>query len=304
MKKSFVFWVEKYFYNPNALQRLLSILLLPLSSLYCFLMWLRFTLKKEEEFGIKIISIGNLSVGGSGKTPLVTALALKYDDIAVVLRGYGRHSKGLVVVKDRENILCDVSRSGDEAMIYAHKLQNAMVVVSEDRKIAIHKAKEMGAKVIFLDDAYSKHDIKKLDILINVKSKNNFCLPSGPFRERLWNSKTAIVLDEKIHFKRVVELQDARPKMSLVTAIARPERLDEYLPSLHAKHCFPDHYSFKKEELEKILKSDGVDSLLVTYKDFVKVQGFGLPLSLLDMHMEVDDGVLKLIHNYISSSNE
>ena len=264
-------------------------------------MWLRFTLKKEEDFGIKIISIGNLSVGGSGKTPLVTALALNYDDVAVVLRGYGRDSKGLIVVKDRKKILCDVSRSGDEAMIYAHKLENAMVLVSEDRKIAINKAKKMGAKVIFLDDAYSKHDIKKLDILINIKSENNFCLPSGPFRERLWKSKHAIVLDENIHFKRVVQIQNATQKMSLITAIARPERLDEYLPSLESKYYFPDHYSFKKEDLEEIINSDGVDSLLVTYKDFVKVKNFGFPLSLLDMHMEVDDAVLKLIHNYISS---
>ena len=107
--------------------------------------------------------VGNLSVGGSGKTPLVTALAQKYEESAVILRGYGRHSKGLYVVKDFNNILCDVDVSGDEAMIYAQKLAKSIVIVSEDRKIAILQAKEMGAKIIFLDDAYSKHNVKKLD---------------------------------------------------------------------------------------------------------------------------------------------
>ncbi len=136
-------------------------------------MFFRFKSKIAENFGIDIISVGNLSVGGSGKTPLVTALALKYENVAIILRGYGRESKGLHVVSNNGEILVDVNTSGDEAMIYAHKVSNALVIVSEDRKIAIKKAKEMGAKIIFLDDAYSKHDIKKLDLLIDVKSQNN-----------------------------------------------------------------------------------------------------------------------------------
>ena len=86
-----------------------------------------------EDFGIKIVGVGNLNVGGSGKTPLVTALASKYDDVAIILRGYGRNSKGLYVVKDKNTILEDVSISGDEAMIYAQKLKSAIVIVSEDR---------------------------------------------------------------------------------------------------------------------------------------------------------------------------
>ena len=148
-------------------------------------MWLRFKSKSAENFGIKIISVGNLSVGGSGKTTLVTAVALKYENVAIVLRGYGRDSQGLHVVKDKQNILCDVNISGDEAMIYARKLPHAIVIVSEDRKKGILKAKEMGVEIVFLDDAYSKHDIEKLDLLIEVKSQNSSCLPAGPFRERL-----------------------------------------------------------------------------------------------------------------------
>ena len=263
-------------------------------------MYLRFKSKKIVDFDVDIISVGNLTLGGSGKTPLVSALALRYEKVAIVLRGYGRDTKGLYVVKDFKKILCDVKVSGDEAMIYAHKVPHAIVIVSEDRKEAILKAKEMGAKIIFLDDAYSKHDIKKLDLLIEVKVKNTNCLPSGPLRERLWNSKEVFVLKDGLDFKRVVELKNKSDKMSLVTAIARPTRLNQFLPDVVSKNYFEDHHSFVKGELEEILKKDASDSLLVTYKDFVKVVSFGLPLSLLDLHLEVQESVFEIINKYRS----
>jgi tetraacyldisaccharide 4'-kinase len=250
-------------------------------------MWLRFKSKVAEDFGVDIVSVGNLNVGGSGKTPLVTALAKDEKNVAIILRGYGRQSKGCIVVKDKRDILVDVTISGDEAMIYAQKLPNAIVIVSEDRKVGIHKAKEMGVEKIFLDDAYSKHDIKKRDILIDVKSKNSRCLPSGAYRERLWLSKEVTLLKDGIDFKRSVELKNPTTKMSLVTAIARPERLDEFLPKVVSKNYFADHHNFTKEELLEILQRDKSDSLLVTYKDFVKVESFGLPLSLLDLEIEL-----------------
>lgn len=252
-------------------------------------MYIRFKSKKAQDFGIDIIGVGNLNVGGSGKTPLVSALALRYENVAIVLRGYGRESKGLYVVKDTKEILCDVKISGDEAMIYAHKVPDAIVIVSEDRKEGILKAKEMGAKIVFLDDAYSKHDIKKIDILIDVDTSNKSCLPSGAFRERLWAEKEVLLVKDGIDFKRVVELKDKTKKMSLVTAIARPQRLDEFLPSVVSKNYFEDHHAFTKEELVEILSKDASDSLLVTYKDYVKIESFGLPLSLLDLHVEISD---------------
>ncbi|MDF1879262.1 tetraacyldisaccharide 4'-kinase [Sulfurimonas sp. SAG-AH-194-C20] len=286
-RNSLVFWVEKYFYNPSLSQKLISFCLLPLSYIYCFLMLVRFKSKVAEDFGIDIVSVGNLTVGGSGKTPLVIALAKEHLNAAIILRGYGRDSSGLYVVKDKNKILCDVSVSGDEAMIYAHKLPRAVVIVSEDRKEGIKKAKEMGVTSVFLDDAYSKHDIKKRDILIEVDTSNNRCLPSGPYRERLWKAKEVTLFREGIDFKRRVELKDATVKMSLVTAIARPERLDEFLPKVVSKNYFADHHTFTKKELEDILKKDKSDSLLVTYKDYVKVQDFGLKLSLLDLEVEL-----------------
>ncbi|MDY0117003.1 MAG: tetraacyldisaccharide 4'-kinase, partial [Sulfurimonadaceae bacterium] len=126
MKKKLVFWVEEYFYNPKTMQKILSFLLLPLSYIYCFIIYLRYRFTKGEDLGIVVVSVGNLTVGGSGKTPLVTALAGHYENSAIVLRGYGRKTKGLCVVKDQTSIVCNVSESGDEAMMYAHKLPHAI----------------------------------------------------------------------------------------------------------------------------------------------------------------------------------
>lgn len=303
-KKSLVFWVENYFYNPNLAQKIISFLLLPLSYIYCFVMFVRYKTKKEIDFGIDIVSVGNLSVGGSGKTPLVSALAKRYESVAIILRGYGRQSRGLVVVSDGKKTLVDVQTSGDEAMIYAAKVPSAVVIVSEDRKEAILRAKEMGIKIIFLDDAYSKHDIKKLDLLIEVSTKNNNCLPSGAFRERLWSSKKAILLKEGRDFKRVVELKNKSDKMSLITAIARPSRLDSYLPEVLSKNYFEDHHSFTKDEIVDILKRDASTSALVTYKDFVKLREFDLPLSLLDLDIEVNESVFEIINRRNNSAKK
>ena len=303
MKKSLVFWIEQYLYKPNIAQRLVSLFLLPLSWIYCFIVWIKYKNTTLKDYDIDVISIGNLSVGGSGKTPLTTALALRYENVAIVLRGYGRRSKGLRVVSNGKEILCDVEISGDEAMIYAHKVSNAIVIVSEKREEGILRAKEMGAKLVFLDDGYSKHFIKKLDILIDVESKNSFCLPSGPLREKIWKGKKVSIIKDGVDFKRVVHVENPMPKMALVAAIARPQRLDPFLPELTSKHYFEDHYFFTKEELEWILYLSGADSLLVTYKDYVKIKDFDITISLLDLKIEVDEKVFKLIDNYVKDNH-
>jgi tetraacyldisaccharide 4'-kinase len=251
--------------------------------------------------GIKVIGVGNLVVGGSGKTPLVTAIAKEFENGAIVLRGYGRNSKGLVVVQHQNKLLCDVKKCGDEALVYAAKLPNATIIVSEDRKEGITKAKELGAKYVLLDDAYSKHDIKKLDLVIHVKSKNTFCLPSGAFSENLWHGKKVVLLQEGKDFFREVHVKNKTPKMSLVTAIAKPQRLEQFLPQeVCAKHYFADHHSFTKEELDALYEQDKPTSFLVTLKDYVKVKKFKYNYSILDLDIILDKKLLDTIKNYLS----
>ncbi|MDR0579956.1 MAG: tetraacyldisaccharide 4'-kinase [Campylobacteraceae bacterium] len=300
----FVSWIEKYFYNPGIFERLISYVLYPISFLWCLFARIRRILKKPVDYHIPIISIGNLTVGGSGKTPICIAIARKISKPAIVLRGYKRSSKGLVVVSRFGDILCDVKTSGDEAMLYAKELKKALVIVSEDRVLGIQKAKELGAQIVILDDGFGKVNIKKFDILVspNPSPANTFCIPSGAYREGVSNYKNAdLVLKEDINFKRDVTILNETEKMILVTAIANPSRLDKFLPAqVIAKRTFPDHYMFNKDELKKILEQSGAKSILTTTKDAVKIEHFDLPLSILKLDISLHNNVVEKIETYIS----
>lgn len=300
MKKQLIFWGEKYLFSPGIFEKLLSLLLFPLSLIYCFIVWAKYKTARPKEFGLPVISIGNLIVGGSGKTPLTVALARPYAKAAIVLRGYGRESKGVHVVSDAKSILCDVKTSGDEAMLYALLLPQAVVIVAEDRIEGIKQARSMGREVVFLDDAYSKHFIKKLDLLILSEQENTFCLPSGPFRERLWDGKKALCIEEEKDFRRKVEISVPSEKMVLVTAISKPYRLDAYLDDrVIEKVYFPDHHAFTQKELKEILERTGAKTLLVTRKDAVKMKDFDLPLSFLELELEVNEAVHQSVREYV-----
>ncbi len=304
MKRVITFWVEGYFYHPTTAQQFLSIFLYPLSLIYCLIAWIRYTSSTPRDFGIPVVSVGNLTVGGSGKTPLVSALCVSFKKPAIVLRGYGRESHGLVVVRDESGIVCDVSQSGDEAMLYAHNLPHAIVIVSEKRDAAIMMAKSFGCEAVFLDDGYGKHTIQKLDLVIGVDTPNSFCLPSGPYRERLWNGKKVIMVDENRSFTRKVHVENATAKMALVTAIARPQRLDAYLPEVVDKFYFEDHHFFTQAELVAILERTGAMSLLVTQKDFVKIAPFNLPISLLALDLELNRELIETVREYVHAKKD
>lgn len=304
MNRRLAAWGERYLYAPSPSQRLLSFLLRPLSGLYCFVMFARYRKAVAVDPGIAVISIGNLTVGGSGKTPLTVALAKRRKRPAIVLRGYGRHSSGMQLVSDGTQLLCDVACSGDEAMLYALQVPQAVVIVSERRETGIAKAKAMGCDAVFLDDGYGKHRIKKYDIVIAVETPNRYCLPSGPYRERLWSGKPAVVVRDGEEFHRRVRIAGGVEKMVLVTAIARPQRLDPYLPSLVGRRYYPDHYFFRRDELEAILEESGAEKLLVTYKDYVKMRHFSLPLALLELTLELDKPLAEGVDNYIRTYDE
>ena len=141
-------WIEQYLFFPNAFQKLLSLFVLPLTVVYCIVTAYKRVSAKAHYFGIPVISIGNLIVGGSGKTPITIALAKDKKNACIILRGYGRKSKGLYIVSNKGKILCDINTSGDEAMLLANSLPNATIIVSEDRVKAILKAKEVGCQVV------------------------------------------------------------------------------------------------------------------------------------------------------------
>lgn len=92
--------------------------------------------------------------------------------------------------------------------------------------------------------------------------------------------------------------------MVLVTAIARPQRLDPYLPSVMDKIYFEDHHFYMKEELEGILTQTGALSLLVTQKDFVKIASFNLPISLLALDLELNPELIETVREYVHAKKD
>ena len=272
-------------------------------------------MSKEIEFGIPIISVGNIIVGGSGKTPVTIKLASKYENACIILRGYGRASKGLYVVSLNGKILEDVKISGDEAMLLANSLPKATIIVSENRIKAILKAKELGCKIIFLDDGFSKYKIAKFNILLRPKNEptNIFCLPSGGYREpKGFYAQADIELVEEKDFKRVITIKkDGRvselpTKTVVITAISKPKRLLEYLPKDIKMISFPDHYTFTKDDISEIQEENKDYVILTTGKDFVKLKGFDIKnLYLMDLDIEISKNVdFSLMEEYINSFNK
>jgi len=299
---------EQMLFAPKWYHFITIIFLLPLALLYGIFMFLRRVLTPKKSFGIPIVSVGNLIVGGSGKTPFVIALVSKYKDVTIVSRGYGRQSKGLIEVSQKGNILASVEQSGDEPMLMALSLPDASVIVSEDRHKAINLAKAQGAKLIILDDGFNRVEIKKFEIVLEPQIiKNYLPFPSGAFRE-FWFSKNYadVVAKEGKSFIRKVTFENLSSKMLLVTAISNPDRLDVYLPKgVVQKVYLEDHAYFEEKLLRELMQECRAESLLVTQKDAVKMQDFKLPISEMKLKLEIQNEIFIKIEEYIEGySNE
>ncbi len=298
---------EAMLFAPRGYHYPLILLLLPLSIFYGVIMSLRRMVISPKDFGIPIISVGNLIVGGSGKTPFVIALASRLEGAVIISRGYGRKSKGLVEVSSEGRILVDVTQSGDEPMLMAQSLPHASVIVSEDRALAITLAKEKGAKCIILDDGFNRVGIEKFDIILEPEQiKNYLPFPAGAFREFWFNRMYAdIVAKEGEAFHRHVVFENLQSSMVLVTAISNPHRLDSYLPEgvVH-KVYLEDHAYFEEEKLKNLLSDHKAQSLLVTEKDAVKMQDFKLPISEMKLKLQIQETIFTQIDEYIKGYPE
>lgn len=296
---------ENYFYKFSTLNLIICIVLLPFSFLYFLIIIFKKIFAKPQNFGIKIISVGNLTLGGNGKTPLCKAIFEICDKKTfIILRGYERKSKGLKIVALNGEILCDLKDSGDEAMEYAQNLKFANVIVSEDRKKGILKAKKLGGEIVILDDGFGKFDIEKFEILLpsNVKTWNNFTLPSGPYRYPNFFYKFANFIPQKDDIKQTFEIINKKEKMFLVSAIAKPFRLNDFKNLCIGSKFYSDHFEFCEDELKKILKQSGANSILVTQKDFVKMQNFDIEISVIKMKLDLSYKFKEILKKYTNFS--
>ena len=148
-------------------------------------------LKKTLSSPVFVLSVGNLSFGGSGKTPMVEFLTKELSNKnffpAIISRGYGRKSYRNTVVSDGRRLLTGVRFAGDEPYMLAKSLPTVPVIVGNKKKAIAYAYNSFNVKTILLDDAFQTHYIKKnlelllIDVSLNLQSYQLF--PSGILRE-------------------------------------------------------------------------------------------------------------------------
>lgn len=185
---------------------LVLVILRMLSLVYGFGVWLNLSLYKHgllEKYKLPcfVISLGNITVGGTGKTPTALRLAAHIRDmgyrVVILNRGYRSGWRGQVgVVSDGSKIYMSVTEAGDEAYLLAKNLPGVGVVIGKKRAITGNYAvQKLKAEVIILDDGYQHWELDRdIDVVlidtINVFG-NNFLLPRGTLREPLDNLNRA-----------------------------------------------------------------------------------------------------------------
>ena len=205
----------------------MKLLLAPLSLIVDFITSIRnllfdYQILKSTKFNIPIICVGNLSLGGSGKTPHVNYIAKKLNqmyDVAIISRGYKRKNNNLLVVEKNSDVI-DV---GDEPLMLKKKNPEALVIVSSNRKKAINRVikNKKNIDVIILDDGYQHRWIKAgLNILLTPSKKpfyDDYLFPLGGLRENKKQCKRAdcIIFSNNIE-KDEAYFDNIRTKLSLV----------------------------------------------------------------------------------------
>ena len=253
-----------------------------------------------EGFSVPVVSVGNLSVGGTGKTPvaawLASALTEKGVRPGIVLRGYG----------------------GDETLVHQRLNANVPVIAASNRRLGIKEAISGGARVVILDDAFQHRRAgRDADILLvdaDSWSGTTRLLPAGPWREPLKSAGRAslVMITRKTADKATVEavrraVAAAAPEVPIavvhlmpgdlrstatgqtlplhalrgsdltaIAAIARPESFFRQLTELGAvvrPHSYADHHAFTINEARHLAaQASSSDFVVCTLKDAVKLE--------------------------------
>ena len=183
---------------------LTKVIMFPFSVIYGLIIIIRnilfdYGIIKSKKFNTKIISVGNLIMGGSGKTPhvefIVKLLLDKNQSISIISRGYKRDTKGLISLSEKDNFMT----AGDEPMQYFKKFKGKLdVIVSEDRQKANQLSEKKNVEYVVMDDAYQQRSIEAdCDILISSIKRpfyDDSLFPVGRLREFRCNAKRADVL--------------------------------------------------------------------------------------------------------------
>lgn len=274
-------------------------------------------LLSTHDAGLPVVSVGNITAGGTGKTPFVKLLAEELSQkfkVAILSRGYQSISEKTGDVTQVSS-QTEVLSCGDEPYWLARYLPQVQVWVGKNRTKSARCAKEKGAEVILLDDGMQHRQLKRDVEIVLVDGEDpfgkGFFLPRGLLRdspERLKNADVVVVIQpaldgiEKelshltkapiIFAERVTETSLKGKKVAVFCAIGKPQK---FLQSVRqaggeivASFFKPDHDSFSAEELQKFAQESTADALVCTEKDQVKLNfQTSLPIIPLRSHLKI-----------------
>ena len=271
------FWDKGYWIIP--------IFLLPLTLLLSLIVYFKRKLTKPSKFSTCVICIGNIYLGGTGKTPTSILLA-----------------KELIKLKKKTAIVRKYYKNhADEHKLIAKNFNN--LILNQNRRAAI-KESQNKFDFMLLDDGFQDYSINKNLSIICFKDNqligNGFTLPSGPLREKLDSLKEAHVIlingIKNLEFER--KLLDINPNLKFfysnykpinidqfknkdllaVAGIGNPENFFQLLQQnnlkIGKKLIFPDHYEFTSKDINYILKlkKENNYQIITTEKDFYKIK--------------------------------
>jgi tetraacyldisaccharide 4'-kinase len=282
----------------------------------------------SHSLSAKVISVGNITLGGTGKTPfasfLAEAIQVRGFRVAILSRGYmGTFPGPFGAVSDGEKILMEARQAGDESYLLAKKLRGIPVIVGKKRwlsgRFAIERFK---SQVVILDDGFQhlplKRDVNLLLLDAQGLFGNGWLFPRGSLREPLSHIKRADALiltkcDQADNInnlkKKLCELAGHLPvfamqivpvaiqpwggnetlpleimggrKVLAFSGIGRPDSFRKTLIALNSSlvgfETFPDHYWYKPEDFQRLVKEGeerGAEALVATEKDLTRLEGF------------------------------
>jgi tetraacyldisaccharide-1-P 4'-kinase len=235
--------------------------------------------RRRVRLPARVISIGNLTVGGSGKTPLVAWLARALRErgckLAILSRGVGgRRMRDVNVVSDGERVRLGPAEVGDEPVWLAGAARGIPVLAGQNRAaLGLRALALFGVEALLLDDGFQHHRlVRDVDIVCldaGLGLGNGHVLPRGPLREsrRALGRAHAFVWTR---WGRAGALQGKQ--VGLLAAVARPDRLERDVAALGAeigaRHLRPDHSDYERSEIEGL---DPARTWLTTAKDAIKL---------------------------------
>ena len=274
------FWDQNYF-------TIFSILLMPFSLIYLIIINLKKIISKSKNFPIPIICVGNIYIGGTGKTPITLKICkilkeLEQDPV-IVRKIYSSHDDEISLIKKYNKI-----------------------ILSKKRVEGIEKAINKNFKFVVMDDGFQDMTIKKdLNIICfhdNQRIGNGLLLPSGPLRERLTELKNCqiVLINGKQDIEFEQKLKKYNTKLDFFYYNSIPKNIDNFKNKkliafagignpinffnlLKENHLnlvkeisFPDHYNYSEQDLIKLhqLEKQYNAKLITTEKDFLRISPF------------------------------